>query len=80
MGLMDEFFHAHRNGKGKKHKPEPARKKRREPLDINASLFHSSPTMSFSALDIFKAGILWAEIGAREQRDSPDNDALPSQD
>ena len=68
MDLMDEYFDAHRNGKGKKHRRETTKQKRGEPLDLNAALFHSSRVLSFSIMDVFKAGILWAEIGAGESR------------
>jgi hypothetical protein len=65
---MDEFFDAHRNGKGKKHRRETTKQERRPSLDLNATLFHSSGALSFSIMDVFKAGVLWAEIGAGERR------------
>jgi hypothetical protein len=80
MDLMDEYFDAHRNGKGKKHRRETTKQKRREALDMNAPLVHSSRAVSFSIMDIFKAGILWAEIGAGESRVVSEKNDSTSQD
>jgi hypothetical protein len=64
MGLMDEYFDAHRNGKGKKRQRSTSKQILREPLDLDAKIFVSSGAISFSIRDVFKAGILWAEMNA----------------
>jgi hypothetical protein len=78
MDPLDEFFSAHRNGKGKPGKPETrSAQALREPMDLSETLFFWSPKIRFSLEDVFKAGIICGEMGAGQfghaSNQSPDD-------
>jgi hypothetical protein len=67
MGLMEEFFAMHRNGKGKSEHGQEREQGQSSPLNLDETLFHWSPDISFSITDVFKAGILCGELGKAKE-------------